>query len=441
MVFAACGGILTWHRPRNPIGWLFVAAGMAHATTAVAAPSIQVLIAADVPLIAQRLAVTAFAWSWPWSIGLCLPLALLLFPDGRPPSARWWWVVVAVIVTAPLFAMEMGTSPEPIEPGIPVGFLTFSGYAALQPLWTATEIRGLLALGLGLAALAVRYRRGSEVERRQLLWLLLAVLVALIVILPWGLVAGTPIEVLFAIPLIPIAVTVAIVRHQLLDIRLVVSRLLAWLMLLLAVVVAYAGLVALLDRSPPRGLAGRLWYGAARLVGRAFVATAATARGRCNLWRPRRPSTRGFQAGRAAGHARCRPAGSGHDGPFRFAAPLSRDRARGKVLASDGEPPESIHPWPLTHGGKSAGQLMVGLRPGERELAAADRRALAMLADPVAARCNPRWSPRNSGVSRADRCSTRRGAAAIAPRTARRARSDTDRCRICRRRRCQHHGR
>ena len=80
--------------------------------------------------------------------------------------------------------------------GIPVGFLTFSGYAALQPLWTATEIRGLLALGLGLAALSrPLYRRGSDVERRQLLWLLLAVLVALIVILPWGVVAGTPIEV------------------------------------------------------------------------------------------------------------------------------------------------------------------------------------------------------------------------------------------------------
>ena len=384
-VFAACGGILTWHRPHNPIGWLFVAAGLAHATTAVAAPSIQVLIAADVPLIAQRLAVTAFAWSWPWSIGLCLPLALLLFPDGRPPSARWWWVVVAVILTAPLFAMEMGTSPEPIEPGIPVGFLTLSGYAALQPLWTATEIRGLLALGLGLAALAVRYRRGSDVERRQLLWLLLAVLVALIVILPWGLVAGTPIEVLFAIPLIPIAVTVAIVRHQLLDIRLVVSRLLAWLMLLLAVVVAYAGLVALLDRFT----APRLGWSA--LVTVLLVLLAA----------PLLPRLQRLVAGAIYGDrgdparvvSRLGEQLATPDAGLQGVVTTVRSALRlpylaierdGKVLASDGEPPESIHPWPLTHGGKSAGQLIVGLRPGERELAAVDRRALAMLTDPVA---------------------------------------------------------
>ncbi len=220
VTFAGCGGILAWHRPRNAVGWLFVVAGLAHATTAVCAPALQLLIDAGAPLPAQRLVLTLFAWSWPWSIGLCLPLALLLFPDGRPPSPRWRWVVIAVIVTAPLFAIEMGGSPMPIEPGYPVGYLTFAGHDALQPLWTATEIRGLLALCAGLAALAVRYRRGSDVERRQLLWLLLAVLVALIVILPWGLVAGTPVEVLFAIPLIPIAVTVAIVRYQLLDIRL-----------------------------------------------------------------------------------------------------------------------------------------------------------------------------------------------------------------------------
>ena len=40
-----------------------------------------------------RLAVTVFVYSWPWAIGLCIPLALLLFPDGRPVSPAWRWVV------------------------------------------------------------------------------------------------------------------------------------------------------------------------------------------------------------------------------------------------------------------------------------------------------------------------------------------------------------
>ena len=389
VTFAGCGGILAWHRPRNPIGWLFVAAGLAHASTAVASPAIQLLIAAEAPVTVQRLALTVFAWSWPWSIGLCLPLALLLFPDGHPPSPLWRWVVVAVIVTAPLFAIEMGASPTPIETGLPVGYLTFSGYDALQPLWTATEIRGLLALCLGLAAVVVRYRRGSDVERRQLLWLVLAVVVVLIVILPWGLVAGTPVEVLFAIPLIPIAVTVAIVRYQLLDIRLVVSRLLAWLMLLLTVVVAYAGLVALLKRF------GTSQVGWSALITVLLVLLAVPLLPRLQrlvdgaLYGDRGDPAR--VVSRLDEQLATPEAGlQGVVSTVRTAlrSPYLAIERNDKILASDGQPPERVQSWPLTRGGKSAGQLIVGLRPGDANLAAADRRALAMLADPIAVAVN-----------------------------------------------------
>ena len=385
VAFAGCGGILVWHRSRNPIGWLFVVAGLAHATTAVAAPALQLLIDAEAPLLAQRLVLTAFAWSWPWSIGLCLPLALLLFPDGHPPSPRWRWVVLAVIVTAPLFALEMGASPEPMDPSLPVGYLTLPGYGALQPLWIATEIRGALAMCAGLAALAVRYRRGSEVERRQLLWLLLAVLVAVIVILPWGLVAGTPIEVLFAIPLIPIAVTVAIVRHQLLDIRLVVSRMLAWMMLLLAVVVAYAGLVALLDRFTAPGL------GWSALVTVLLVVLAAPMLPR--LQRLVDGALYGDRGNPARVVSRLGEQLASPDAELQGVVTTIRTAVRlpyvaiergGRILASDGEPSERVHSWPLTRGGTLEGQLRIGLREGERDLAAADRRVLAMLANPVA---------------------------------------------------------
>jgi hypothetical protein len=35
--FALCGVLLAWHRPRNPMGWLFLAAGVADTTSASAA--------------------------------------------------------------------------------------------------------------------------------------------------------------------------------------------------------------------------------------------------------------------------------------------------------------------------------------------------------------------------------------------------------------------
>jgi two-component system, NarL family, sensor kinase len=67
-----------------------------------------------------------------------------------------------------------------------------------------------------------------------------------------------------------------------------------------------------------------------------------------------------------------------------FRLPYLAIERDGRILASDGEQPERVHLWDLTYGGRPAGQLALGLRTGERELAAADRRVLAMLADPVA---------------------------------------------------------
>ena len=84
--FAACGGVIAWHHPRNAVGWLFVADGLGHATGAIAVPIAQVVQDQGGPESLERLAVTVLMLSWPWSIGLFLPVALLLVPDGRPAS-------------------------------------------------------------------------------------------------------------------------------------------------------------------------------------------------------------------------------------------------------------------------------------------------------------------------------------------------------------------
>lgn len=65
-----CGVLLTKQCPRNPIGWLLLAGGLAHATSAVSLP----------------LHNAAGLHGWALSASLLLPLALLLFPTGRLPG-------------------------------------------------------------------------------------------------------------------------------------------------------------------------------------------------------------------------------------------------------------------------------------------------------------------------------------------------------------------
>ena len=81
-----------------------------------------------------------------------------------------------------------------------------------------------------MASLVRRFRRGDDQTRRQLLWVLLALLVVVIVFsLDWAL----PDSDLTIIPiaLIPLSILVAILRYRLLDIRLVFSRSLLYVLL------------------------------------------------------------------------------------------------------------------------------------------------------------------------------------------------------------------
>jgi signal transduction histidine kinase len=362
---------------------LFIADGLGHATTALGAPVLQVLHNGGASVGLQRFVATVFAYSWPWSIGLFLPLALVLFPDGRPPTPRWRPVVIALIVTAPLFVLEIGAGPEPLAPGLPPGYLTLSWHDQLSPLWTVSELRTLAALAVAIVAMVVRYRRGDDVLRRQLLWLLLATITAAGFVVPWSLVAGTPVLVLFAIPLIPVAVTIAIVRHRLLDIRLVVSRAIAWVLLSAGVVLAYGVLVAVLDR-----------FVSAQL-GRSAVATLVVAL----LVAPVLPrlqrlvdralyGDRGDPA-RVVSRVGEQLAGSGLAGvvtAIRAAlrVPYVAVTTPGGPLAEDGTAPDQVAVVPLEYGGAAVGELRVGVRPGEGDLGAADRSVLGLVAAPLA---------------------------------------------------------
>ena len=79
------------------------------------------------------------------------------------------------------------------------------------------------------------------------MWLVAAAAVIVVAVTPWALVAGTPLAVLFTIPLLPAAVAAGVLRHQLLDIRLVVARGLTYGLLSALVLAAYAGLVVVLS--------------------------------------------------------------------------------------------------------------------------------------------------------------------------------------------------
>lgn len=368
--FAVCGSILAFQRSRNPIGWLLLAAGLAHLTTAAAS--------AILPHWGSRLLVTVFYFAWPWGICLFLPLALQLFPTGRPVSPRWRWLIVVTIAAGTGFAALMATDPTPFPV---LSYLGFGLPAALEPPLNAAPLIGFIG---AITALIVRYRRGDERTRRQLLWLVLALIAAVALNLPRWVVGDGPILLLLAIALIPAAITIAILRYQLLDIRLVVSRALLYLTLTVAVIAAYVGLVAALDavlRSAGAPVIATLLIALAfnpvriwsqRLVDRMFYGSRSDPVGAVSQVGARLAATSDLAGVLEATRSALR-------------LPFAAVRHDGRELASAGQPPAELHAVPLVFHGHQAGELIVGARSGERSLGSADLAVLDLLAAPLAA--------------------------------------------------------
>ena len=106
ITFSAVGAVIAPYFPaKNPIGWLFCAIGLIGGMRLFVAEYAIVTLLAEPGSVAGMLpGGEALAWvsSWLWvpHIGLFAFLGLL-FPDGRPPSARWQlfvWLVGVVTV-------------------------------------------------------------------------------------------------------------------------------------------------------------------------------------------------------------------------------------------------------------------------------------------------------------------------------------------------------
>ena len=364
--FALCGALIAWHRPRLLLGWLYAVGGVCQVLSGLAAPLGQVLHDQGAPTWIVRLDMTVFNWAWPVNIGLAIPLSLLLLPDGRLASRRWRPVAAAVAVTSPLFLLEVGLGTE-TPPGMPAAYLALPGYDDLAWLWTLSEVRWVLSVLVGLACLAFRYRQGNEVVRRQLLWLVLAAAVIVVAVTPWALVAGTPLVVLFTIPLLPAAVAVAVLRHGLLDIKLVVSRVVTYALLSGLVLAAYAGLVVVLS-----GVASALLVALLALPVRARLQAAIDRLLYGERGNPVRVASRVGQSlsgGLSETLEEVRAA---------LRLPYVAVVVRDEVRAAGGTPGGPTATLPL-----EGAVLVVGLRGGERRLSAADTNILRMLSGPL----------------------------------------------------------
>lgn len=221
-------------RHRSPVGWILLVGGLLLVLMAAAASYASWGVFArggDVPGIST--AVVIFARFEP-AAALILPMMLLFFPDGRLPSRRWRApAALALAGTAMAMAMSLTVPLHVIldfDNSLPRAFRSYRldplSIGAPETVWRVllSLLRPLsvLVILVPLAAYLARFRGADQTRRAQLRWLLLAAVFALAAQLfagvarPPSLVADVILVLTYAG--VSTAVLVAITRHHLYDI-------------------------------------------------------------------------------------------------------------------------------------------------------------------------------------------------------------------------------
>jgi signal transduction histidine kinase len=258
-------GALIVRRAGNIIGWIMLAAGAAQAFLVVAS-TYAVLGIATFPgsLPAAKQVGTLAECSFP-AVVFTVAFMFLLFPTGTLPSRRWRPVAAAGLVLAALTTAGLVVHPRLvalIAPGgaslsYPNPLATGDPGPVLRTVLVGT-LNGLSAMFLPFLAatfvsLAVRYRSGGRRLRQQVKWLALTavgflacLLIALLGIAggqAWLTTAGYTAVQLIALFGIPAAMAIAILRHRLYDIDVIISRAVVYGLLSAASTAVYAGIV------------------------------------------------------------------------------------------------------------------------------------------------------------------------------------------------------
>jgi hypothetical protein len=263
--FVTVGLVIAWHRPGNPIGWLILA-GIDVQGLAVAGSVYMTLARRP----GYHLPVGPLVWlNSAWFLGIAaVPLVILLFPDGRPPSRRWrrvMWSYVAmvgcylactyaaVIIAVAGHRTRIDANGTPAFIDHPAGW-----YAAATVVFTVLLPAFWLSF---VVAQVLSWRRSSGERRQQLKWLMAGagiLAVSQAVIQPIGSSPGlsaTAQGILntvstISLAALPVSIGVAILRYRLYEIDRIISRTLSYAIVTGLLVGVYAGVVLLATQAP-----------------------------------------------------------------------------------------------------------------------------------------------------------------------------------------------
>jgi signal transduction histidine kinase len=266
-VLYATLGALVVRRAGNVIGWLLLGEGAALAMVASASAYAVLGITHPGTLPAPELVALLAEWSV-IPLFLVLGFMLLLFPSGTLPSPRWRpFFVLALLATAlamagfvvhPRMIALSAPGGDSLMVANPLGVSSLGPVLSTVLIGTLNALTALLTVLLtaAMVSLVVRFRSGGREVRQQIKWLtLVAAAIALLQVARLLAIAATgtsanpvtdatdtvtPAIALFGVPAL---ITVAILKHGLYQIDVIINRAIRYGLISAALTAIYVGIV------------------------------------------------------------------------------------------------------------------------------------------------------------------------------------------------------
>ncbi|TMK90670.1 MAG: hypothetical protein E6G37_13090, partial [Actinobacteria bacterium] len=231
--YAGVGAVLVWRVPKNPIGWLFLAAGLGVLWGGASEEYAKYTLETNP---GSLLFGTAAAWmnNWSFLVAGVVPLILLLFPTGRLPSRAWRWFPGALITCLVLLMLAVMFRPGVIDvtpttqPANPLELRWLAAISALTGVFLVLT----LVTSIGL-------KSGQSTPANDFSFLLFFVCLGI----------G-----------IPAACAVAILKYHLYDLDIVLKRTVVFTIVAAFITLLYLGALALAAITSIGAIAGAVIF-------------------------------------------------------------------------------------------------------------------------------------------------------------------------------------
>jgi hypothetical protein len=243
------GALLVQRVPGNVVGSLLLAAGVLMSAAVACGLYAQVGWAQPTPWPGTVLAAVLNQVLFIYPMVITLVIVPLYFPTGTLLGPRWRWVVWLTVAVLAATTVADLVRPTTLVADIPNPL----GTEALAPLADAlssfTSLTSIIGFGAAAAAIVVRFRRATGVDRQQQKWLLAVAGFAAVVLPLSFLVPNEDLaNALFVLDLIafaalPIAIGIAVLRYRLYEIDRLISRTIGWAVVTGILVAVFTGLV------------------------------------------------------------------------------------------------------------------------------------------------------------------------------------------------------